>query len=157
MGVVVRIFRNNDKIDLNETTDVLVSILNKLKYSYSYINKYISYDEGYNNIFGTTAPDLIDENGEPEGLCFYVSDKFKSGFEEEYEIIGKEMVTAVFGEDVGKGPISFLEIIYRYFLKFPNDLFWTDYLVYTKDDIEKIYAHKEKDVWWCCRKPEYLI
>lgn len=33
MGVVVRIFRNNSKIDLDETTNVLVSILNELKYS----------------------------------------------------------------------------------------------------------------------------
>ena len=157
MGVVVRIFRNNSKIDLDETTNVLVSILNELKYSYSYSKKYIKYDECYNNIFGTTASDLIDENGDSEGLCFYVSDQYKSGLEREYNIIGKEMVTAVFWEDVGKGQISFLEIIYRYFMAFPDSVFWTDDIVYTKDDIEKIYAHKEKDVWWCCRKPEYLI
>ena len=48
---------------------------------------------------------------------------------------------------------TLLEFLYRYFILFPEDVFWGDYF-YTKDDIDKVYAKVPWNENWCYEDPK---
>ena len=47
---------------------------------------------------------------------------------------------------------TLLEFLHRYFILFPEDVFWGDYF-YTKDDIDKVYAKVPWNENWCYEDP----
>ncbi len=48
-------------------------------------------------------------------------------------------------------------MVWYNFQRYPDALFWTDDVVYTKQNIEKINHHEEKNILWRNQKPDYLL
>ena len=66
--------------------------------------------------------------------------------------MGEEVPDYLYFEDIsGRGRLL-LEFLHRYFILFPEDVFWGDYF-YTKDDIDKVYAKLPWNETWMYEDP----
>ncbi|MDO5560453.1 MAG: hypothetical protein Q4F95_12770 [Oscillospiraceae bacterium] len=159
MGTTAAYFRKKNEMNQVETRDILVSIFNELGYDYD-VHK-LSYDKLTDSAYcdiGVSNASELDEYGLPEGLFLSVNERLIPVDDHDFDWIGHDIDCAVSFEDVCKSQNMFLEITYRYLQRYTDDVLWLDTdLVYSKDDIEKIYQNKETTILWLSRRPDYLL
>ncbi len=141
MGLSGLILRKKDKMNLEETKDLMVSILERFSYSYS-----MSEEKHKGRKFYTCG--VSEYQGSEKGFVMYLygeQDPFDEG---QFDFIECDLGNSVYIEDVSGSEDMILKILYEYFKVHPNDYFF-DVLdwYYTKKEIDIIYNSDDWEDW----------
>lgn len=141
MGLGGLILKKKDEINLNETKDLMVSILEKLNYFYDMSERKHEGETYY--ICGVNEYPFSEK-----GFVMYLEDgqnPFDQGL---FDFIECNLGKAVFIEDVSGSEDMILKILYEYFKVNANDYFFDEMdWFYTKKEIDKIYHSNDWQDW----------
>lgn len=164
MSSTAILLREKNRMDGKDTLNTLKKIFNELNYEYQIIdsnfncwNENLSIEISVNNVIKT------DIENSHEGLVIYVHEKNLYEDNQDFDWIREGLDNAVIFENISHGKNIFLEIVYRYIMKYPDDYLWIEWVEpevgYTQNDIKKIYEYRYTDInkSWLSQKPYYCI
>ena len=93
--------------------------------------------------------DSLDDN---DHIIIYFYPKPKESHEYYIPSMGETVASYIIFDDISGRERLLLEFLHRYFKLFPEDVFMEEYL-YTKDDIDKLYAKVPWNEIWCYEDP----
>lgn len=162
MSSTAILLREKSKMNSKKTIETLFEIFKDLNYRYQTI------DSGYNCWIENLSVEISvnsdiksDDSCLFECLVLYVHEENLCEDSHDFDWICDNLDNAVVFENISHGKNMFLEIIYRYMKKYPNDYLWVEWVEpevgYTKSDVEKIYEHRREDIHksWLSKKPYY--
>ena len=159
MGVSASLFRKGE-YPTEKDLDIIIDIFRKMKFyaggkdklstgesfSISFINDHWSRkwdDDEY-------QWDSLDDN---DHIIIYFYPNVEIELGEYIPSMGETVPSYIIFEDISGRERLLLEFFHRYFKLFPEDVFMEEYL-YTKDDIDKLYAKVPWNETWMYEDPK---
>jgi len=142
MGLDGLILRKKDKMNLEETKDLMISILERLSYSYSMSEE--KNKRGRKYYFCGVG----EYRGSEKGFVMYLEGESDPPDRNYEEWIDSDLGKVLHIEDISGSEDMILKILYEYFKVNPNDYFYNilDWY-YTKKEIDRIYNSDDWEDW----------